>query len=511
MQDPTTPTRDSSGRLWQICLLVAASAFGPLTVLADANEKPRLLTFFIVVAGVSLVSVGLWLLLIRFGLDSQGASYAVATFVLIVMNAVAWFGADEVSRLLLLAGAVILAALAYRLRHLALTRWLATWATLFLVAYPLATLGLKALAQESLNVTTSTDLEVGAMAAKPDILMVVMDAYGGTQTLSELYGFDNHELRGELISRGFEVPDGVLANYGRTQLSIPTVLQLDYVAETTVLTDDDVQALLGVLDGRSRLSRALADQGYRTVHVESGWLGSRCGPDIDICVNSPWPDETFYDAAYRSLLVDLPGFEVGRPFTMGALSAADWLVNEMPPLLDDDRPDFIFAHLLLPHPPLFLNNTCQPDWDGGQNGFARGLTGFDEEDTDEARELYLRQVQCANSIILNIARGLGDDDVVLIMGDHGPDSQGQLFVQSETWSDAQRRERFNAFLATRVPGCEMAGIQSLVNVGRRMMGCLTGSSLPDLPIHIFDIHKTLEENRVIELDLPGSETLEANS
>ena len=503
MQDPDTSAKESGGKAWQVFLIASASAFGPLMVLADANERPTLLTFSFTVAAIAATGVVAWLLMRRLGLDGLGSAYAIAAFILIVMNFGGWVRTGDVDRLPLLLAAITLGALAYRLRRVTLVRGLMTWAALFLVAYPLAIIGGKALTSEPLNVETSASLELSAMSSKPDILLVVMDAYGGRNVLSEFYGYDNGPFLEELEGLGFEAPGEVLANYGRTQLSVPTVLQLDYVSGENEVTDDDIQSLLGVLAGRSRLSSALKAQGYRTVQVESGWLGSRCGPDVDVCIPAPWPDETFYDAAYRSIAVGLPGLELGRPFTNGALNAADWLMNDTAPFLADDRPDYIFAHVLLPHPPLFLNSECEPDWRGGADGFSIGRTGFDAEQTEQVRSLYIEQVECANSLIIDIARRLGSDDAALIMGDHGPDSQAQLFIQSADWTTDQRAERFDAFLATKVPGCDMSHIESLVNVGRRMISCLSGDPYPDLPTHIFDIHKSAEENRVVELEIPS--------
>jgi hypothetical protein len=502
-EHPDASARSSTGTAWPILLLVAASAFAPLMILANANETPSLLTFAFTVGVVTLVSMGLWLLARNLGLDHVGSAYAIAIFILITMNAGDLIRSDGVDRLYVLAGAAVAGALAYRLRRYSLLRSLMTWAALFFLAYPMTLIVAKAVQSPIVTVDVSSDLAVSPLGAKPDVLVVVLDAYGGADVLADYYGFDNTPTLNVLQARGFEAPRGILANYGRTQLSIPTVLQLDYVTDVADLTDHDIKALLGVLGGDNKLATALKTQGYRTVQVESGWLGSRCSRVVDICVTSPWPDETFYDSVYRSALVGLPGFELGRPFTIGALHASEWLRNEMPAYLGDDRPDFIFAHVLLPHPPLFLSSECVPDWRGGADGFAIGRMGYGVEETAAARALYVQQVECANRLMMEVSDMLDDQDVVVFMGDHGPDSQAQMFMQSEDWSEDQRNERFETFLAARVPGCDMSGIESLVNVGRRMLSCLSGDPFPDLPTRIFDIYKTAAGNSVVELEIPS--------
>jgi hypothetical protein len=472
-----------------------------MTVL-DAAESPRLLTYALIVALVALFAFALWWILTRFGLDERGSAYGVAGFILVATNVGGWLRYGEVSRIALLAGALVVAMLAYRFAGNRLMQGLATCTTLFLLVYPLAVLGGKILSSDPVAVDTSTESAVAGLTSKPDIVVMVLDAYGGSQVLEDIYGYDNGAIIDTLRGRGFDVPAAVTANYGRTQLSVSTVLQMDYVAEDQVLTKDDIHSLLQVMGGDNRLAGVLRDHGYRTVHVESGWLGSSCGPRVDVCVKSPWPDETFYDSVYRSILVGLPGLELGRPFTLGALNAMTWLEKELPTLLADDQPDFVFAHVLMPHPPLFLDSQCTPDWRGGAPGFAMGRAAHTEADTARVRSLYLEQIECANALITRVTQALGDDDAIVIMGDHGPDSLGQLYAQSDSWTDEQRAERFGTFLAARVPGCDMADVAALVNVSRRMMSCLTGDDMPDRPTRVYDLRKTPGETRVVEMPPP---------
>jgi hypothetical protein len=477
-------------------------------VVADSNERTNLLTFAFTVAVFTAAGLLVWLILLRIGLEPAGSAYAAGGLLFACTTIGRFIGLDDVDRILVLALPVLVASLAYRLRRHGLFRGLMAWLAVFVLAYPLAIIVSKPLFAGSLHVDTSTDIAVPDFATKPDLLVLVVDGYGGKDVLREFYGYDNSEILRELEQRGFVAPGAIRANYGRTQLAIPTVLQLDYVATEGELTDADLRSLLDVLGGDSRISNALRSQGYRTVQVESGWLGSRCGSGVDLCIRSPWPDETFYDAANRSVLEGLPGFEQGRPFTIGALHATDWLINEMPSLLNDDQPDFIFAHVLLPHPPLFLDRHCQPDFRGGSDGFAVGEMGISQAELASVRALYLQQVECANHVLLDVADSLGQDDFALIFGDHGPDSQGQLFMQSEDWTAEQFAERFQAFFAGKAPGCDLTGLGSLVNAGRRVVSCLSGNLLPDLPTRSFDIHKAVDRNTVVELEVPSDPLFE---
>jgi len=192
---------------------------------------------------------------------------------------------------------------------------------------------------------------------------------------------------------------------------------------------------------------------------------------------------------------------LGRSFTEGAMRSADWLVDDLSPYLEDGIPDLIFAHLLLPHPPLFVDRACVPDWRNGQPGFAIGRPEFDDTSRKGARDGYLEQVECANRIASRVAQMLPQQTAAVFIGDHGPDGQGQLFTQGIDWDASQRRERFGTFFAARVPGCDMTGIESLVNVGRRVLSCLSETDFPDLPLHVFDLRRAPDGNTVAELEL----------
>lgn len=505
--DQGTARRPGNGSLWYWFIVLAGASFSSLSVWANAGEEPILLTLFVAWFLAAAVAIGLWRLLIRVGRDPEGSSYAVCLFVLVIANAGGLVGRyHRLDRLGLFLLAVAVAVIAYRLRRIASFNHLMTWFAIFLVAYPIANIigRVGFMSSPERNVDVNTNLTVQSMHERPDILVVFFDAYGSAEVLDTFYGFDNSAQLQELQDRGFEAPTEISANYARTQLAIPAFLQMDYVAGETEISDADVSELLRVLAGDNRLAAALRDQGYRQVHVESGWLGSRCGPTVDICVGARWPDETLFDVVYRSLLTDIPGFEIGRSFTDGATRAADWLADDLRPYLEDSQPDFIFAHVLLPHPPLFLDKECSADWDGGVSGFAIGQRRADDQQIQQARREYVEQVQCANRVMIQTADVLGEDDVALFVGDHGPDLQGQLFMPSSEWTDDQLRERFGTFMAAKVPGCEMGGIESVVNIGRRMMSCLTGDSFPDLPTRTYDLARSPSTQMITEIEMPTS-------
>ena len=496
--------RRSEGSGWQVFMIAAASAFSPLMVWANAGESPNLLDLLLAFAVVFSIAVLLRYLLVRIGLDPLGSTYATSFVILAITNMGNLLSKFPLGRAGALILALAIALIAYRLRDLAAFRVVMTWLAFVLLVYPVVTIVGRSGSDPEQLANLEADLVVSGMATKPDVVVIVLDAYGGTGVLEKFYDFDNIPFLSELSDLGFDAGEAVSANYARTQLSIPSVLQMDYITGEGAFSEGDVRGLFRVISGENNMVHALKNEGYRHVYVESGWLGTICGPEVDVCVKSRWPDETVYDFAYRTLLRNVPGFEIGRSFTEGALDVMEWIDSELPSYLDDDQPDIIFIHLLIPHPPMFLAADCAADWRGGIPGFAMGRPGMDERSSAVVRAAYIEQVKCVNSVLLRFARNLNPDDVVLIMGDHGPDSQGQLFLLGTAWSEDQRSERFDVFFAARVPGCDMSSIESLVNAGRRALSCLSQDQFADLPTQRFDMETSPWGSRVFKLEEPVS-------
>jgi hypothetical protein len=486
-----------------VFLILAASAYSPLRTWANAAESPSLLTVAFAYAVIAVIGLLLWVGLQQLRLDPMGAGYATTGLVLLLTNAGVLIGRYANGHLVLLIGSLLAAVLAYRLRRLTLIRILMSWVAIAAIALPLATFIRWPGPGSETHVNAGSDLVVTGLTSTQDVLLIVVDAYTGSTVLQDLYQHDNSPFLDDLERLGFQVDEPVLANYPRTTLSVASVLQLDYLGGETNLTTDDVNAIWGILGGQNNLVNAFKADGYRHVFVESGWLGTRCGPDVDICVTARWPDETFHDVANRSLLRGLPGYELGRPFTEGALRSLDWLDNDLDQYLQDEVPDLIFVHVLAPHPPLFLDAGCGPDWRGGVAGYAIGSPHMDGDELGQVRARYIDQLECVNETLLHVARALPDDDVAIMFGDHGPDSLGQLFQSGQAWNEEQRRERFSVFFAAHVPGCDMESIGSLVNLGRRLLSCMSASAIPDLETRILDMNRETEPRRITELEAPG--------
>ena len=111
-----------------------------------------------------------------------------------------------------------------------------------------------------------------------DIYVFVVDGYGRSDVLADLYGFSNEAFEHELEERGFFIPMKARANYSMTAAAVSSLLDMNYLVESGTVPDHRLRiSLYEVIRGKNQTVRALKADGFRFVFVESGWDGSRCG------------------------------------------------------------------------------------------------------------------------------------------------------------------------------------------------------------------------------------------
>ena len=359
------------------------------------------------------------------------------------------------------------------------------WAALFAVMLPAATAFVGWLGIDVPHIHDPIPVTSGEFASHPDIIILVSDAHGALSGLSKLYGFGAEGAAKRLEQVGLRVNDDMKSNYSLTHLSLPSFFEMDYPLEGgQAVSNGDRVALLGALGGRNQLTKILKANGYRFVMVEAGWSGSRCTGAVDVCIGSPWPDEAASFAIDRSIFSLWRGKFKGS-LTAGTLNTVEWLKNDLPTILSNGRPDVVFAHLLIPHPPLRLGSDCAYRWKPVLGGRSVGLPGLDPSLLAQRKSAYLDQVECAQSVMLSVASLVGEDAILLVFGDHGPDSRAQLFAAPSDWSQADIEERMRVFFAAKAKSCSFEDVVSLVNVGRRLLSCLGGSGVSFLEDRYF--------------------------
>jgi hypothetical protein len=339
-----------------------------------------------------------------------------------------------------------------------------------------------------------------------DIWYIVPDRYAGADGLRQAYGFDNTPFLDALRERGFQVAEHATSTYLKTSLSLLSTLNLEELDLETLEAEatggDDFGPIHGRLQEPHAVGRYLHDRGYRYLHV-----GSIRGPTA----SNAAADEVFLYTStteFGSILADttlLRALERVAPqaFAPGLeeLHAAqtDFQLRTLNDLADAPGRNFVFAHLLIPHPPYAFNA------DGSRvTGAQRASRTIEEQ--------YVEHVRFTNASLLALIDRLHEGPtetwpIIVIAADEGPFPD--RYAEDEDhfqWLEARPDEllgKFSILSAISVPGVDRAGLEAagftddmtLVNLFRIVFNAAFDADLPMLPhrnwvfvdqLHIYD-------------------------
>jgi hypothetical protein len=308
--------------------------------------------------------------------------------------------------------------------------------------------------------------------SKPDIYLVVFDAYARADMLLQHNQLDNSEFLDQLQRRGFYISTQARSNYMYTRLSLSSFLNMRYL-------DDDIDDFgpnppRGAINPMLRefeVARRLKALGYTYRHIGGYWHVTRTSPiaDENVSYLPPLIEEFAFvfleQTIFHPFLKAMPVY--GDWFQPGVVHLQQ--LKAIPKPEGERGPVFTFAHVLAPHSPYVFDRN-------GIRNADTSLTKFD-------RPLeYAEQVRFLNQQILKfvdeIDRVSGRNAIVLLHGDHGARSLGQLGGTPD-----QIREQMATFAAYRVPAAAKAGLypgMSLVNNFRLIFSSVFGAD--DLPL-----------------------------
>ena len=283
----------------------------------------------------------------------------------------------------------------------------------------------------------------------PDIYYFILDAFGRSDTLKEVYNFDNSSFIDGLKQRGFVVPSGSRSNYQMTCLSLPSSLNmqyLDHMEKTLGRNCNDSSVLYRILQ-RNKVSSLLKGVGYRYVNVRSGWSPTDYMPCADDNVGFPFGN-SFHLALVRSTLIgplqrdfDFLGWAARRVRLYGLQNIGSISSQfESQSSSSNSGPKFVFVHVVVPHPPFLFN----------EDGSSDTLNVISLSDKFE-KEKYAAQVKFLQRQVLAMLDQLDKSPqkkAVIIQGDHGPALQNG---SDGNPSPSFLRERMRILNAYRLP------------------------------------------------------------
>jgi hypothetical protein len=359
-------------------------------------------------------------------------------------NPIAGFNLGRHRYLVLLYGAVLVVGLwwlIFRVKNTTQTVFPMNLISMVVLIFPLIQIGgfeFRTASQqkqvEQLLQTNEPALEP-TLQPLPDIYYIVLDSHTRQDALLEDYQFDNSPYLEELRSLGFYIADCARSNYGYTQGSIVSALNLDYLPDLgSYLSATQEGEDIWILLKQSRVRRQLEALGYQTVAFDTGYEWSRL-TDADVYLSlgndsagmqriNPF-EAMLVKSTALLLLTDTQNqllrsrfAEVDFPYSFH-VNSQRFILDQLPRLADDPQPQFVFVHLLVPHVPFVFDENGEVVSDPA---FYDGKKSWPSDD-EHLRQGYTNEVAFIDQAMVDSFRTILAESetppIVVLMGDHG--------------------------------------------------------------------------------------------
>jgi hypothetical protein len=253
-----------------------------------------------------------------------------------------------------------------------------------------------------------------------------LDSYGRADHLKQAYDFDNSEFISELEKRGFVVPACAQSNYVRTELSLTSSLNMQYLQDLNeeFTPDSTKRRTLWNSLKHSAVRYNFESMGYKTVNFATGFDWNELH-DADYFMSPPPISSGLSE--FEGLLIrttfarhtqDLGWFDPDYIMGVNFRDRFMNVFNKVDDIAHNPEPTFSYIHLISPHPPFVFdpqgNPTYPPDfWNENR-----------QYPPDMYEKGYLNQLQFLNKKVLEaidvILANSDTPPIIMIQGDHGP-------------------------------------------------------------------------------------------
>jgi hypothetical protein len=269
-------------------------------------------------------------------------------------------------------------------------------------------------------------LKVPEGETPPDIYYIIIDSYGRSDLLKRAFDYDNTEFLDNLESAGFYVADCTQSNYNRTDVSMASSLNLEYLqnlsSEYTPPSQDRRTLWASINNSAVRLM--LEQAGYTTVAFSTGFAWSEVkSSDVFLAPHS----FGLSLSSFEVLLLDTTPVRYLEQAGLINLAELDgqhfrertlYILDEMDDLAHMPGPKFVFIHILPPHPPFVF----APD--GSFTDPAPFLNEDERYTAESYTEGYRNQVAYITGQVWEAVQTLQAESrtppVIVLQGDHAP-------------------------------------------------------------------------------------------
>lgn len=324
------------------------------------------------------------------------------------------------------------------------------------------------------------------ISTKPDIYVIILDAYGRADFLNKVFHYDNSDFITFLTEKNFYIAKQSEANYPQTTLSLASLLNINYLDNLTVgMGASNNRAPLFDMIENSNIRAALEKLGYKFISVSNfdqycikdgeereAALKIRFNPFEELIIST-----TAIDLFLQAWNFDLPvaSYEGRRHHITRSLEFIKCSAS-IP------GPKFVYVHLLAPHPPFVFNKVgepIQPNYpytpaDG--DAFPGTVEDYIEGYTNET--IYLNNEM--KSVLTTVLEKSQEPPIIILQGDHGP---GNYFTILGIETEPCLEERYSILNAYYFPDKNYNSLYATitpVNSFRIVFSTYFGANLPIL-------------------------------
>lgn len=188
---------------------------------------------------------------------------------------------------------------------------------------------------------------------KPDVYYIILDGFPRSDILAELYDLDNSDFITELADRGFYIAMDSYANYTQTRSSLASSLNMTYLVDAADVLGEDTNYYYPAyhMIHNSSVEKIFRELGYEMVSFSS--LISY----TDLKSWDTYLSPRFMPDSFSQTYISTTGLSVflNPQLYRWHHERIDYFFHTVPDVGLADDPQFVFAHLLSPHPPFIYN------------------------------------------------------------------------------------------------------------------------------------------------------------
>jgi hypothetical protein len=300
------------------------------------------------------------------------------------------------------------------------------------------------------SVSTITLNGQNTTTEKPDVYYIILDMYGRDDVLMDRFQYDNSEFLKSLEGLGFVVTRCSISNYNMTELSLASSFNMNYLDTlgSQYKAGNTDRSGLPSLIHHSAVRKIFENMGYRFINFETGFTFTEIRDADEFLVPPDSDPETGKTISrlneFESLLLKTTAFVIVtdaqtkwlHPITDALDMRREHIVREMylldklPKLAIEKSPKFVYAHILIPHPPfvftkegvdLTLPTSYRPD-DEGPTATKDYAIGY----RHQLDYINLRLIPILKEIINNSKT----PPVIIVQGDHGVDPKRSFILNA---------------------------------------------------------------------------------